>query len=102
MPVPTPTSRMRAADALGRGDRGLAAALEHRAEHEVVDRRPARVGLLDRASLSSSLAIASSPRRAARSMRCGELGASRALRRLQRRAAMKPPPSTRAWPSALS
>ena len=47
MPVPTPTSRMRAADALGRGDRRLAAALEHRAEHEVVDRRPARVGLGD-------------------------------------------------------
>ena len=36
------------ADALGRRDRGLAAALEHRAEHEVVDRRPARIGLGDR------------------------------------------------------
>ena len=28
-------------------DRGLAAALEHGAEHEIVDRRPARIGLGD-------------------------------------------------------
>ena len=37
-----------AADALGRRDRGLPAALEHRAEHQIVDRRPARIGLRDR------------------------------------------------------
>ena len=37
------------ADALGRRDRRLAAALEHLAEHEIVDRRPARIGLGDRA-----------------------------------------------------
>ena len=37
-----------AADALGGGDRRLAPALEHRAENQVVDRRPARIGLGDR------------------------------------------------------
>ena len=37
-----------AADALGGGDRGLAPALENRAEHEIVDRRPAGIGLRDR------------------------------------------------------
>ena len=34
-----------AADPLGRLDRGAPAALEHRAEHQVVDRRPAVIGL---------------------------------------------------------
>src|SRR3954451_155554 len=33
------------ADALRRRDRGAAAALEHPAEHHIVDRRPARIGL---------------------------------------------------------
>ena len=33
------------ADALRRGDRRVASALEHRPEHDVVDRRPARIGL---------------------------------------------------------
>src|SRR5262249_60665952 len=37
-----------AADALGRGDRSLAAGVENRAEDEIVDRRPARIGLRDR------------------------------------------------------
>ena len=37
-----------AADAFGGGDRGLPAALEHRAEHEIIDRRPARIGLGNR------------------------------------------------------
>jgi hypothetical protein len=36
------------ADALGRRDRGLAAGVEHPAEHEIVDRRPARIGLRNR------------------------------------------------------
>ena len=31
--------------------RGLPALLEHAAEHDVIDRRPARIGLLDRASV---------------------------------------------------
>src|SRR5262249_23047919 len=35
------------ADAFGGGDRGMAAALENRAEHEIIDRRPARVSLCD-------------------------------------------------------
>jgi hypothetical protein len=36
-----------AADALGRGDRRVAAAFKHRAEDEIVDRRPPRIGLGD-------------------------------------------------------
>ena len=36
------------ADALGGRDRGLAAGVEHRAEDEVIDRRPARIGLCHR------------------------------------------------------
>src|SRR5215469_12109735 len=36
------------ADTFGGGDRGMTAALENRAEHEIIDRRPARVGLGDR------------------------------------------------------
>ena len=43
-----------AADAFGGGDRGVAAVLEHRAEHQVIDRRPSRIGL-SIVSLSSSL-----------------------------------------------
>src|SRR5712692_6481989 len=39
------------ADALGRRDRGLAAGVEHRAEDEIVDRRPTRIGLRDRADI---------------------------------------------------
>jgi len=35
------------ADAFGGGDRCMPAALENRAEHEIIDRRPARVGLGD-------------------------------------------------------
>src|SRR5579884_946716 len=35
------------ADALGRGDRRLAATLEHRAEYQIVDRRPPRIGFGD-------------------------------------------------------
>ena len=37
-----------AADAFGGGDRGLPAAFEHRAEHQIIDRRPARIGLGNR------------------------------------------------------
>src|SRR5262249_25621777 len=36
------------ADAFGGGDRGVAAALENRAEHEIINRRPARIRLGDR------------------------------------------------------
>ena len=35
------------ADALGRGDRRLTAALENRAKDEIVKRRPARIGFGD-------------------------------------------------------
>ena len=35
------------ADPFGGGDGGMTAALEHRAENEIVDRRPARIGLGD-------------------------------------------------------
>jgi len=35
------------ADALGRRDRGLPAAIEHGTEHEIVDRGPARIRLRD-------------------------------------------------------
>src|SRR5262249_30261840 len=37
-----------AADTFGGGDRGVAATLEDRAEHEIINRRPARIGLGDR------------------------------------------------------
>src|SRR5262245_49669426 len=37
-----------AADAFGGGHRGVAATLENRAEHESINRRPARIGLGDR------------------------------------------------------
>src|SRR5499433_675992 len=36
------------ADAFGGGDRGVAATLENRAEHEIINRRPARIRLGDR------------------------------------------------------
>ena len=98
------------ADPLGRRDRGLAAGVEHRAEDEIVDRRPARIGLRDRV-LMSSLArhrpqlaryalmpsyIRTGVRPRARFARVGSAcAAATALW-------MKPPPSTRAWPSGAS
>ena len=35
------------ADAFGGGDRGVAAALEHRTEYQIIDRRPAVIRLGD-------------------------------------------------------
>lgn len=36
------------ADAFGRRDRGVTALLKYRAKHQVIDRRPSRVGFFDR------------------------------------------------------
>ena len=38
---------LRTARQLGRYDRGAPAGIEHRAEHQIVDRRPERIGALD-------------------------------------------------------
>ena len=81
-----------AADALGRGDRGLAAAIEHRTEHEIVDRRPARIGFGDRGLVE----LSRHQRAAAMAPAAPWVFAAATV------LAIMPPPSTRAWPSAAS
>src|SRR4029453_14469884 len=61
------------ADALGGRDRGLAAGVEPRAEHEIVDRRPARVSLRNRVDIDFARHRPhANSRHAARIKRCGE------------------------------
>ena len=74
-----------AADTLGRRDRRLAAALEHRAEYKIVNRRPAGISFGDcvfvefrRHHCRRRTAVATAIE--ASSMRRGEIGAKRALR----------------------
>ena len=83
-----------AADAFGRSDPGLAAAIEHRAEHQIVDRRPARIGLGDAGIVEFPPCVASGA--AARRRRCLFVAQGGTV------LAITPPPSTRAWPSAAS
>src|SRR5262249_37441438 len=46
--APPPALEGAPADAFRGGDGGMSAALEYRAEHEIIDRRPSRIGLRDR------------------------------------------------------
>src|SRR5262249_6640399 len=103
---------------LGRRDRFPATALEHLAEHEIVDRRPARIGLGDRMIVDFARhrhSCPGPPRWPLPILYSARLSASYPAMRLDSRASrtviasaagtalsMMPPPSTRAWPSAAS
>ena len=97
------------ADPLCRRDRRFAPAIEHRTEHQIIDRRPARVGFGDavlvelnphkRPRHKASNATAPQRRCVAASSCASGLATPAAAAMVL---AMKPPPSTRAWPSAAS
>src|SRR5262249_10071719 len=91
----------KAADALGRGNRGLASGIEHGAKYQVVDRRPPRVGLGHRSDVDS---VPHCPRPLSRTHASDATRASRARGAGNDATAlwMMPPPSTRARPSAAS
>src|SRR5262249_419457 len=103
------------ADALGCGDRSLAAGVENRAEDEIVDRRPARIGLRDRVDVdfarhcprhANLRAVASLTRDGETHIRLAPdaTPASRtgATRVAPTPLSINPPPSTRACPPAAS
>jgi len=103
------------ADALGRGDRSLAAGVENRAEDEIVDRRPARIGLRDRVDVDFARhrprhaylrAVASLTRDYETHIRLAPDATPASRTGATRVAAtalwINPPPSTRACPSPAS
>src|ERR1019366_3653143 len=86
-------------------DRRPAAGIEDRAEHQIVDRRPARIGLCDGLAVELTYHLyhlillpphrSDHPGAAARPATVSRAGGATALW-------MMPPPSTRAWPTCAS
>ena len=87
-----------AAELLRRRDRFLPSALEHRAEHQVIDRRPARIGAFHALLVDIAPHDEGYPGAAAAALAVSARNAALAATALL----MKPPPSTRAWPMPAS